>query len=281
MDTSKTSLGQQSQSLGHRLQEIEKTLRPHLGILPFKRLCDCLGIGPRVIGGLSYHFSVYGARTSLRTSENDRVFFIPIIEKAYPGRKERIRKFEVFRLIFERGASGGDFGYWGFHKAEFVPVYPDTIKSEYGTSVSDVVIFNSVSDLDRELEKIDLPSDFMKIVESAIGKWLMETIEKRKANLETLEGLQKTFPVGNFVLKYVLPSGKVLGYHLDGLCNIGGKKEEAKVYSAPHHTPKTIIPLVLKDFANCWKLGGRRWIKTNPHWEGATNKDIHIVAEAV
>jgi len=283
MDTSKTSQNQQSQlTLGQRLRGITKTLRPYMKILPFSRLGDCLGVGKRVVDGLTYHFDVWDTRAPLSLSSDDMFFVIPIIENVYQGQKKRLKKYELVRLLFQRTNSYEQWGDWGFHKVEFSRQYPNNpgMESQYVSSVSEIVMCkDDGAYLDYQLGKLNLPVDFIKKVEEAIGKWIMETVEKRRVALETLEGLQENFPVGNFVLKYVLPNGNVAGYHLDMFCNIG-RKDQAKVISHPD-TPKAMIPIVSENFAHAWEIVGGREYRDHPRWEGTSFKDIRIVAEAV
>ncbi|MFA6297391.1 MAG: hypothetical protein WC629_02410 [Candidatus Paceibacterota bacterium] len=186
MDPSKLSLGQQ-------LGKFEETLRPHLKNLPFSRLQDYLGVESKEIDNLKYNFVLYGARARLGTSSDDRVLFIPILENAYGSRRTHIKKYEVVRLIFGRNECAGGYGIWGFHKAEFHPTFPETIKSEYGSTMSEIIFCQSLGDLDAELDKIKLPPDFIKKVKTHIGQWIRDSIVKRKTILDALEDLQKKF----------------------------------------------------------------------------------------
>ena len=78
-----------------------------------------------------------------------------------------------------------------------------------------------------------------------------------------------------FILKYVLPSGTVVGYHLDTNCHLG-TKEEAKVYS--HGDPQRQIGIVRKNFKWVWKNSKPNY-RTQSAWEGASFDEIQIVAE--
>ena len=79
-----------------------------------------------------------------------------------------------------------------------------------------------------------------------------------------------------FVLKYVLPSGTIVGYHLDTSCHMGRKKL-AKVYRG---NPEEQIRTVQKSFNWVWKNSEEPY-RTQPAWEGAKLEDIKIVAEVV
>ena len=79
-----------------------------------------------------------------------------------------------------------------------------------------------------------------------------------------------------FILKYVLPSGKVLGYHLDTSCHIG-KKNSAKKYTSD---PAEQIEIVKRNFAWVWNNSKKEY-RTHPAWEGASLEQIQIVAEAI
>jgi len=252
-------------------------------ILPFRRLGDCLGVGNRVIDGLTYHFDVWDTRAPLSLSSDDMFFVIPIIEIVHPGQKKRLRKYELVRLLFQRTNSFEQWGDWGFHKLEFSRQYPNNpgMGSQYVSSASEIVMCkDDRAYLDHQLGKLNLPLDFIKIVEGVIGKWVMETIEKRGATLKILEDLQHTFAPSQFVLKYVLPSGEVVGYifNPDFLGNFGAKKV-AKVYSSQDASPDVIIRTISERFKTVWMYDDQ--LKTRSFWEGASLEDIKIVAEAV
>lgn len=183
MDTSKPSLV---------LEAIEKTLRPHLGILSFKRLDEHLSASfERDIEGCKFRFTNYAnATVKLGTLGNDRVFVITLTEK-YDKAKNT---FWLTQLIFERTTFGGEMGTWSIYTAKFAQWNPSFLRDLHNME-SKIISCGSLPELERELGKIQLPFNFTQIVESAIKKWIADTIAKREATLEILKELKGKFPL--------------------------------------------------------------------------------------
>ena len=183
MDTSKPSLV---------LNAIEETLRQYLSILPFKRLHEHLSASfERDIEGCKYHFTNYASpMATLMMSGNDRVFVIPLTEKFDKAKN----KFWLVQLFLGRVTSGGEYGTWSIYTAEFVQAF-STIPNALYHQKSEIISCRSVGELEAELSKIQLPLNFIQIVESAIEKWIADTITKREVALEKLKELKRKFPL--------------------------------------------------------------------------------------
>ncbi len=87
-----------------------------------------------------------------------------------------------------------------------------------------------------------------------------------------------------FVVKYILPDGRVVGYHTCTFCTVKPNLERAKRYrgvSAERITEQ--LAVIRKNFESIWNWSGgvgERY-RSNPIWESHSFQDISIVAELV
>jgi hypothetical protein len=79
-----------------------------------------------------------------------------------------------------------------------------------------------------------------------------------------------------FVLKYVLPDGKVAGYQLDSTCSICTDVNNAKVYM-PQNNRDDQVRLVTRNFRYVW--GEKESYRNADCWNGYSVDEITIVAE--
>ncbi|MEI6480045.1 MAG: hypothetical protein WCO12_00795 [bacterium] len=190
MDTSNTS--QSSVNAADFLVEVERKLRKNFKDLPFKRLGDYLGVFEKMLDR-RYHFSYGRTIGSLNQSLDDMVFVIPIIETPTTYRNGSLKRLEVVQLVLERRLCGGEHGCWNIHRAKFVQVYPDTIPTEFNSSSSSITSCHSPHEFKVELVRIKLPPNFTEMVNSAICKWIENSIEKRRQTNQSLGKLKGEF----------------------------------------------------------------------------------------
>ena len=172
---------------------------PHFDNLPFKTLSEHLGKSRinKTFEGKEYLLNRrQSPMVRLHIDGGLRLFPIPVIERFHRIEKTGNLSFELVELFLVRETM---YPTWQILIEEIST--PDPASSVFFLSTkSEIISGMNQLDLDRELLKIDLPSNFIELVESHIGLWISGAIKKREVVLKELRKLQKKFPLSEGAL---------------------------------------------------------------------------------